>query len=255
MEVLSADMDRLSTASGMSESSVSHRLNDVQDVQDVARMQEESLRHPPVSYQPRSATISPSSDGSLCSPPGPEDGGGYQSEGSCGSEGGGAVGGARPQEPKRGEGRLPQYGQRKYSQLQPRKHSAQQYTSSHQQQPYGNSQQYSNQQYSSQDSLPDSPYSSQSLDSHHSQQGPDTRRSMPNLNKLRGGRGGTTMPRPQYGLSQTRHTNSEGRLQPPARIPGSGGLRAPTAAAVARPSATNPPACALFSTFLRLLFV
>ena len=36
------DIDRLSTTSAMSESSVSHRLNDVQDVQDIARMQEES---------------------------------------------------------------------------------------------------------------------------------------------------------------------------------------------------------------------
>ena len=36
------DCDRLSTASVTSESSVSHRLNDVQDVQDLARMQEES---------------------------------------------------------------------------------------------------------------------------------------------------------------------------------------------------------------------
>ena len=34
--------DRLSTTSAMSESSVSHRLNDVQDVQDLARQQEES---------------------------------------------------------------------------------------------------------------------------------------------------------------------------------------------------------------------
>ena len=33
---------RLSTASNMSESSASHRLNDVQDVQDLARRQEES---------------------------------------------------------------------------------------------------------------------------------------------------------------------------------------------------------------------
>ena len=36
------DCDRLSTASVTSESAVSHRLNDVQDVQDLARMQEES---------------------------------------------------------------------------------------------------------------------------------------------------------------------------------------------------------------------
>ena len=45
MECLSLNprcMSRLSTTSGLSESSVSHRLNDVQDVQDVARMQQES---------------------------------------------------------------------------------------------------------------------------------------------------------------------------------------------------------------------
>ena len=41
-DLLVEDMDRLSTTSAMSESSVSHRLNDVQDVQDIARMQEES---------------------------------------------------------------------------------------------------------------------------------------------------------------------------------------------------------------------
>ena len=41
-DILVEDIDRLSTTSAMSESSVSHRLNDVQDVQDIARMQEES---------------------------------------------------------------------------------------------------------------------------------------------------------------------------------------------------------------------
>ena len=41
-DILVEDLDRLSTTSAMSESSVSHRLNDVQDVQDIARMQEES---------------------------------------------------------------------------------------------------------------------------------------------------------------------------------------------------------------------
>ena len=39
-DILVEDIDRLSTTSAMSESSVSHRLNDVQDVQDIARMQE-----------------------------------------------------------------------------------------------------------------------------------------------------------------------------------------------------------------------
>ena len=81
------------------------------------------------------------------------------------------------------------------------------------------------QQYSSQDSLPDSPYSSQSLDSHAGQTTGesfcnvffytfktfflDTRRSMPNLNKMRGGRVGghnhhqqPTSANPSYGLSQ-----------------------------------------------------
>ena len=41
-DILVEDIDRLSTTSAMSESSVRHRLNDVQDVQDIARMQEES---------------------------------------------------------------------------------------------------------------------------------------------------------------------------------------------------------------------
>jgi len=230
MEVLSADIDRLSTTSNMSESSASHRLNDVQDVQDLARRQEENLRHPQ-SYQPRSATISPSSEGSLTSPQ-QEEGGGYQSEESCGSETGGQ--GPRRQE-KRANPPYRQYGTYNKKQL---RNSKAQYN-----------QQYSNQQYSSQDSLPDSPYSSQSLDSHSSQQGPDTRRSMPNLNQR--GRGGTsnggvapTNQRTQYGLSQARHHNSDSRLQPPSRLQGpsrvsSSNLRAPTA--VAAPQ-IKPPA-------------
>jgi len=91
------------------------------------------------------------------------------------------------------------------------------------------------QQYSSQDSLPDSPYSSQSLDSQSAQGQDRLRRSMPNLNKIRGrggsanvgGRGpaavnaginnqghggGTGLQRPStYGLS--RQHNSDPRLQ------------------------------------------
>lgn len=192
------DCDRLSTASVTSESSVSHRLNDVQDVQDLARMQEESLKHGAVSVNTqRSATMSPSSEQSLCSPMG-EETAGYQSEESCGSDGGVARGC-----PRRGETQYNNHGQ-----------------------------------YSSQDSLPDSPYSSQSLDSHPSQ-GHDLRRSMPNLNKVRGGaRRGA--PHPQYGLSQNRHHNSDTRLPPPATrlmVPGSrlaaprGGFRVPVSAA------------------------
>lgn len=178
------DCDRLSTTSMTSESSVSHRLNDVQDVQDVARMQEESLKHAVPLNTQRSATMSPSSEQSLCSPLGDETAG-YQSEESCGSDGV-ARGG-----PRRGDTR---YG------------------------PCG----YSNTQYSSQDSLPDSPYSSQSLDSHTSQ-AQELRRSMPNLNKSRaGGRRG--VPHPQYGLSQNRQHNSDTRLPPPSsrlQVPGS----------------------------------
>merc|ERR1719225_676466 len=117
-DILVEDLDRLSTTSAMSESSVIHRLNDVQDVQDIARMQEESLKHSTPLKQ-RSDTISPLSEHSLSSPV--EEGGGYQSEESCGSE----SGVVRPG-PRRGE-------------VQPRLGV-----------------------YSSQDSLPDSPYSSQS---------------------------------------------------------------------------------------------
>ena len=76
-DILVEDLDRLSTTSAMSESSVSHRLNDVQDVQDIARMQEESLKHSTPLKQ-RSDTISPLSEHSLSSPV--EESGGYQSE-------------------------------------------------------------------------------------------------------------------------------------------------------------------------------
>ena len=76
-DILVEDLDRLSTTSAMSESSVSHRLNDVQDVQVIARMQEESLKHSTPLKQ-RSDTISPLSEHSLSSPV--EEGGGYQSE-------------------------------------------------------------------------------------------------------------------------------------------------------------------------------
>jgi len=193
-DILVEDIDRLSTTSAMSESSVSHRLNDVQDVQDIARMQEESLKHSTPLKNQRSDTISPLSEQSLSSPV--EDVGGYQSEESCGSESGVVRNG-----PRRGD---VQYG-------------------------YGNREGYQgNGQYSSQDSLPDSPYSSQSLDSHASQGGPDVRRSMPNLNKLRGAKNGTVVPNPQYGLSQARYHNSDSRLQPPgSRLQGPSQLAAP----------------------------
>jgi hypothetical protein len=193
-DILVEDIDRLSTTSAMSESSVSHRLNDVQDVQDIARMQEESLKHSTPLKNQRSDTMSPLSEQSLSSPV--EDGGGYQSEESCGSESGAMRNG-----PRRGE---VQYG-------------------------YGGREGYQgNGQYSSQDSLPDSPYSSQSLDSHASQGGPDVRRSMPNLNKLRGAKNGTVVANPQYGLSQSRYHNSDSRLQPPgSRLQGPSQLAAP----------------------------
>jgi len=202
-DLLVEDMDRLSTTSAMSESSASHRLNDVQDVQDLARLQEENLKHSTGPKHQRSETISPLSEQSLSSPV--EDNGGYQSEESCGSENG--ILGSRP---RRGEV------------------------------------QYQGYQYSSQDSLPDSPYSSQSLDS-HTGQATDTRRSMPNLNKMRGGRTGPTAhpptSNPQYGLSQARYTSSDSKLLPPTRLQGPGqtpatrGLRPPQATSgLVRPS-------------------
>jgi len=200
-DILVEDLDRLSTTSAMSESSVSHRLNDVQDVQDMARLQEESLKHSTPLKNPRSDTISPLSEHSLSSPV--EDGGGYQSEESCGSESGVLRSG-----PRRGE-------------VQGRP----------------------GQVYSSQDSLPDSPYSSQSLDSHASHGGQEVRRSMPNLNKLRGGKVGQA-PSSQYGLSQAKYHNSESRLQNPhSRMaapsyrgpPGGRSLRAPGNSGLLRP--------------------
>jgi len=212
-DLLVEDLDRLSTTSAMSESSASHRLNDVQDVQDLARLQEENLKHSTGPKHQRSETISPLSEGSLCSPV--EDHGGYQSEESCGSENG--IIGSRP---RRGEVQYQGY-----------------------------------QQYSSQDSLPDSPYSSQSLDSHGGA-ATDTRRSMPNLNKVRGGKGGPghQQTNPQYGLSQARYTSSDSRLLPnPSRIQAPGqpagrgmGLRPPqTTSGLVRPSYSSglrPPA-------------
>lgn len=195
-DILVEDLDRLSTTSAMSESSVSHRLNDVQDVQDIARMQEESLKHSTPMKNERSDTISPLSEQSLSSPV--EEGGGYQSEESCGSE----SGVVRQTGPRRGE-------------VQPRLGG-----------------------YSSQDSLPDSPYSSQSLDSHASQGGPEVRRSMPNLNKLRGGKVGQGQSS-QYGLSQAKYHNSESRLQnPQSRLAGPG-YRPPTGGRTLRPPSSG----------------
>ena len=52
---------------------------------------------------------------------------------------------------------------------------------------------------------------------------PDTRRSMPNLNKMRGGKcaPGQQQSNTQYGLSQARYTSSDSRLMPvPSRIQG-----------------------------------
>ena len=103
----------------------------------------------------------------------------------------------------------------------------------------------------------------------------EVRRSMPNLNKLRGGKVGTVaggaaarpggVGGPQYGLSQSKYHNSESRLQqPPSRMQGNNfevptthaskdsltvapmrGLRAPTATSgLARPtpvSGLRPP--------------
>merc|ERR550539_543518 len=86
-DLLVEDLDRLSTTSAMSESSVSHRLNDVQDVQDLARQQEETLKHSTPMKNQRSETISPLSEPSLSSP-GDCEAGGHQSEESCGSESG-----------------------------------------------------------------------------------------------------------------------------------------------------------------------
>ena len=72
---------------------------------------------------------------------------------------------------------------------------------------------------------------------------------MPNLNKLRGGKVGVgrglapPSGSQQYGLSQSKYTNSESRLQPPSRMaaPVRPGLRAPAATGLARPSGLRPP--------------
>jgi len=79
-------------------------------------------------------------------------------------------------------------------------------------------------QYSSQDSLPDSPYSSQSLDSQPATGQDRIRRSMPNLNKIRGqnkassgsgpppsSKSGRGRAQVNYGLS-SRHHNSDPRM-------------------------------------------
>jgi len=183
MDVLSGDMDRLSTASGLSESSTSHRLNDVQDVQDIARIQEESLRNPQ-NYQLRSATLSPNSEASLSSPQDIDPTPGYQSEESCNSESGGTLTG-----PTVNPAFI--HNNRKYSNRS------------------GTS------RYSSQDSLPDSPYSSQSLDTKNYQD-TETYASMPNLNRF--GNRQNAKPRTtnnqgaRYGLGNNQHS-SEGKLQ------------------------------------------
>lgn len=168
--------DRLSTTS---DSSMSHRLNDVGDVQHLARMQEESLRQAVMSNNHRSATVSPSSENSPHSPSTEGYSGGGQpdfqsEEGSCGH-------------PER--------------------------------QGY--------QQYSSQDSLPDSPYSSQSLDSQPPQGIDRLGRSMPNLNKIRGQNRPGGLPaasaagaqrQTNYGLSRQHQSDPRlqaGRMGPP----------------------------------------
>lgn len=139
--------DRLSVHS---DGSTNHPLNDVGDVQTIARLQEESLNHSPNYFRRHSqnnAPMSPESD--MASPS--DNVVGFHSEAS--------------------------------DDVPPEC------------------------QYSSQDSLPDSPYSSQSLDSQAAHGQDRLRRSMPNLNK----RGAKAQLHP-YGLSKERHTSSDQRF-------------------------------------------
>jgi len=174
----SQDIDLEDRLSSTSDSSMSHRLNDLGDVQHLARMQEESLRQAVMSSNHRSATVSPSSENSPSTEGGlmnhdlQSEEGSYASHTHNHRNGGGGVGG--------------------YA------------------------------QYSSQDSLPDSPYSSQSLDSQPATGQDRIGRSMPNLNKIRGQKKSAGPPASSksglgrgqnYGLS-SRHHNSDPRIVP-----------------------------------------